>query len=120
METLEVTFTDGTPGRLACEAPGEPVTCQSLLDGTMKTPAEAGTMYLLLHPGTPEPPTVEVARAAEYLLEVQYGAEVVIPVNEPPITRRIEAPPPPVPEGRLDAPVRTPEPEPEPRPGWQS
>lgn len=127
METLEVVFTDNTPGRLVCEAPGEPVTCQSLVDGSMKTPAEAGTMYLLLHPGTPEPPTVAAARAAEYALEVQYGTEVVIPVNDPlarraaghtpePPTRRGAAPP--LPEAEVHRPEPRPEPDegPEPRP----
>lgn len=87
METLEVSCRDGTPGRLACEVAGE-VTCQALTDGSMKTAEEAGTLYLLLHEGTPEPWQVEAARAAGYTLVVQYGETLTLPAPDPPARRR--------------------------------
>ena len=88
METLECTFADGTPGRLACEVAGA-VTCQHVRDGTYcDDPANAGTLYVLLAEGSAEPWQIDTARAAGYTIEVQYGDTLTLPEPEPPARRR--------------------------------
>lgn len=82
-----MTFADGTPGRLACEGIGEPVTCQALTDGSMKTAEEAGTLYVLQAEGAEPSPLVALVQAAGYTVEVQEGEALTLPTPEP-IPRR--------------------------------
>lgn len=82
METLELSFAHGEPGRLACEVAGA-VTCQKLEDGVYFTPEEAGTLYVLLAVGSEEPWQVAVAREQGYTVEVQYGDSLALPPPDP-------------------------------------
>jgi len=109
METIQITFGDGSIGRLAQEQPGGPVVCEGA-DGSVKTSEEAGTVYVLQVAGDPEPPQIGGARTAGYTLEVQYGDEVVLPPPpeppvEPPLARRGQTPDP-VPDEPDPAPRR--------------
>lgn len=106
MQTIEVTFADGTTGRLSQEQPGGPVLCEAHADGSVKTSEEAGTLYVLQVAGDPEPPQIQAAKDAGYKIEVQYGAAIELPPT-PPITRSQSRPP--------VTPDPEPEPEPEPR-----
>jgi len=77
----------------------------------VQTAEEAGTLYLLQVMGDPEPPQIQGARDAGYVIEVQYGAALVLPPPpEPPPLRQTE-------EGGAD--LRS-TPEPERSPGWDS
>jgi hypothetical protein len=103
METIELTFADGTTGRLVQEATGGPIVCQASADGSVRTAEEAGTLYVLQVAGDPEPPQIQGAKDAGYTIEVQYGAAIEVPPVAPLARSR-------------QMPVATPEPEPEPEP----
>jgi hypothetical protein len=104
METIELTFADGTTGRLVQEATGGPIVCQASADGSVRTAEEAGTLYVLQVAGDPEPPQIQGAKDAGYTIEVQYGTAIELPPT-PPITRSRHA----------AAPESEPDPEPRPR-----
>lgn len=82
METLEIVFANGTPGRLTED--GGVLTVVSLVDGSPVTPQEAGTLYVLQAEGTEPALLVGQAQAAGYRVEVQTGETLTLPTAPAP------------------------------------